>query len=57
MLIDGNRTPVVHVLELMEEASAKTGFTVVDIAALVDSELETPYLLEYITAVMTGRMN
>jgi hypothetical protein len=57
MIIDWNRTPVVHVLELMEEATAKTGFTVTDIEALVNSELETRYLLEYITAVLTNRMN
>jgi hypothetical protein len=57
MIIDWNRTPVVPVLELLEEASAKTGFTVTDIEALVNSELETCYLLEYITAALTKRMN
>jgi len=57
MRIDWNRTPAVHVLELMQQASARTGFTVADIEALVDSELATHHLLEYITAVLTQRMN
>jgi hypothetical protein len=57
MIFDWNRTPALHVSQLLREASAKTGFTVADIEALVDSELETLHLLEYITAVLTKRMN
>ena len=43
--------------ELMQQASALRGFTRDDIEQLVDSDLETPQLLEYLTAVMTHRMN
>ena len=49
--------PVVQVAKLMEEASARTGFTLSEIEALVDSELDTPYLLEYLSAVLSNRMN
>jgi len=42
---------------LMQTASAKTGFSVDDIEELLDSDLETAHLLEYVTAVMTKRMN
>ena len=57
MIFDLNRTPVAHVWQLMEEASTKTGLSLADIEALVNSELETPHLLEYLTAVLTKRMN
>ena len=57
MIFDWNPTPVVHVLELIQRASAQTGFTVADIEALVDSELESCHLLDYSTAVVTKRMN
>lgn len=57
MIFEWNRTPVAQVSDLLREASARTGFAVADIEALVDSELETCYLLDYITAVMTRRMN
>jgi len=46
--------PEGNVLEL---AAARTGFSVSDIKALVDCELETTYLLDYITAVLSNRMN
>jgi len=57
MIFDLNRTPVAHVWQLMEEASTKTGLSLADIEALVNSELETAHLLEYLTAVLTKRMN
>jgi hypothetical protein len=46
-----------HLTHLIEQASAKTGFTAADIAAMLNSELETDHLLDYITAVVTDRMN
>jgi hypothetical protein len=49
--------PVVQVAKLMEEASARTGFTLSEIEALVESELDTSHLLEYLSAVMSNRMN
>lgn len=57
MIFDMNRTPVAHVRQLMEEASTRTGLTLAEIEALVNSELETPYLLDYLTALLTHRMN
>jgi hypothetical protein len=57
MIFEANRFPDQHVSQLLREASARTGFAVADIEALVDSELETRYLLQYITTVLTGRMN
>jgi hypothetical protein len=47
---------VTLVAELLE-ASARTGLTLAQIEALVNSDLETEYLLEYITAVVDKRMN
>jgi hypothetical protein len=43
--------------ELMQMASAMTGLSVDDIEKLLDSGLETPHLVEYLSAVMTKRMN
>jgi hypothetical protein len=42
---------------LIKQASAETGFTPVDIAAMINSELEIDHLLDYITAVVSKRMN
>jgi hypothetical protein len=33
------------------------GFTASDISALIESELETSHVLDYITAVISNRMN
>ena len=49
--------PSDNLRDLMQTASAKTGFTVDDIEELIDSELETAHLLDYLTAVLTKRMN
>jgi hypothetical protein len=57
MISEGNRFPDQYVSQLLREASARTGFAIADIEALVDTELETCYLLQYITNVLTGRMN
>jgi hypothetical protein len=57
MIFDLNRTPVAHVWQLMEEASTKTGLSIADIEALINSELETAHVLDYLTAVLTKRMN
>ena len=57
MILFRNPEPVGKMAHLMQQASAKTGFSLSDIEAMVASELETPHLLEYITAVMSNRMN
>jgi hypothetical protein len=56
MIFDSDAVPVTLVAELLE-ASVRTGFTLAEIDALVNSELETNHLLEYITAVVSRRMN
>jgi hypothetical protein len=44
-------------LNTLQEAAAKTGFTVSDIQALVERELDTSHVLAYIRAVVSNRMN
>jgi hypothetical protein len=56
MIFDSDAVPITLVAELLE-ASVRTGFTLAEIDALVNSELETNHLLEYITAVVSRRMN
>jgi hypothetical protein len=56
MIYDSDRMPEILVAELLK-ASAITGFTLAEIEALVNSELETQYLLEYITAIICRRIN
>jgi hypothetical protein len=43
--------------ELLEEVSSHTGFTPAQVNALIDCELDTELLLDYITAVVSNRMN
>jgi hypothetical protein len=57
MTFDHDPIPIQHVAQLLQQASATTGFTPADIVALIDCELDTPQLLDYITAVMSNRMN
>ena len=57
MIFDQDPMPVQNMAQLIERASANTGFTPAEIVSLVDCELETNYVLEYITAVMSKRMN
>ncbi len=49
--------PKQNMTQLILRASANTGFTPAEIVSLVDCELETNYVLEYITAVMSKQMN
>lgn len=49
--------PQIALVHLIERASATTGFTPAEIAAMVNSELDTDQLLDYITAVTSNRMN
>jgi hypothetical protein len=52
-----DQTPTTQVRELLDQAVFITGFSRDDIEEMVDSELETSYLLEYINAVLSNRMN
>ena len=42
---------------ILQEAAARTGFTVSEIQTLVECELETTHVLDYISAVLSNRMN
>jgi hypothetical protein len=57
MMLSDFDSPHYDLSHLLEQASAITGFSAADIAAMVNSELDTDQLLEYITAVITDRMN
>jgi hypothetical protein len=57
MTFDPDPTPIHRVVQLLEQASATTGFTAAEIVAMIDCELDTNQLLDYITAVMSKRMN
>jgi hypothetical protein len=57
MTFDHDQIPIHHVAQLLEQASARTGFTPADIMALIDCELDTNQLLDYITAVLSGNTN
>jgi hypothetical protein len=57
MNFDSEYLPEPGISHLIERASARTGFSPAEIAAMVNSDLETDYLLDYITAVLTDQMN
>ncbi|HWY22112.1 MAG TPA: hypothetical protein VNX26_12885 [Candidatus Acidoferrum sp.] len=57
MLFDRDQSLMMQEVNVLEEAAARTGFSVSDIKALVDCELETGYLLDYISAVVSNRMH
>lgn len=57
MNFDSEYIPEPAISHLIERASARTGFSPAEIAAMVNSDLETDYLLDYITAVLTDQMN
>jgi len=43
--------------ELIEQVSYRTGLTPSQVATLIDCELEIHHVLEYLTAVVSNRMN
>ena len=57
MIFEYDMVPLRSVTQMLEQASARTGFTPAQIVALIDCELDTDHLLDYITAVMSDRMN
>ena len=57
MTFDHDQIPIHRVTQLLQQASAQTGFTPADIRALIDCELDTNQLLDYITAVLSGHTN
>lgn len=43
--------------QLLEEAAARTGFSPSEMEYLLECELDTNQLLDYISAVVSNRMN
>jgi len=56
MSFDQNQTST-SMAHLLEQAAARTGFTPAAMEDLLECELNTDHLLEYITAVVSNRMN
>lgn len=54
-----NHDPIVELsrAELIEQVSYRTGLTPSQVASLIDCELEVDYILEYLNAVFSNRMN
>jgi hypothetical protein len=57
MTFDSESQPAYSVATLLEQAAARTGFSPSEMEDLLESELNTDQLLEYITAVVSDRMN
>ena len=57
MVFDFEYFPQHDLSHLIQRASAETGFSASDIVAIVDSDLAMDHLLDYISAVMSDRMN
>jgi len=41
----------------LEQAAARLGLTPAEVETMLDSELDLDYLLDYVTAVVSNRMN
>lgn len=52
-----DRTPLTDYSNLLQEAAARTGFSASDMQELLECELNIDHLLDYITAVVSDRMN
>jgi hypothetical protein len=50
-------TPGQSLAQLLAEASARTGLTLAEVEDLIDCDLETDHLLNYIHAMTHQRMN
>jgi hypothetical protein len=57
MIFDYTQMPIHHVAQLLQQISTTTGFTPAEVVAMIDGELNTNDLLDYIAAVMSDRMN
>jgi hypothetical protein len=55
--IHSDRTADCEMIQLLQAASNITGLPVAEVEALINSDLETDYLLLYINALMAGLMN
>ena len=52
-----DRTQAADYNNLLQEAAARIGFSPVEMQELLDCDLNINHLLDYITAVVSGRMN
>ena len=57
MIFDSEQFSMMQDVNILQEAAARTGFTVSQIKALVECELDTSQVLDYISAVISNRMN
>jgi hypothetical protein len=57
MTFEHDQMPIHHVAQLLQQVSADTGFSFAEIVAMIDCELNTDDLLDYITAMTSNRMN
>jgi hypothetical protein len=57
MIIHKVRVPMVQGVEVLVEALSDTGFTLDDIEVILECELDTSHVAEYIAAVRRNRMN
>jgi hypothetical protein len=57
MLFDRDQNSTMQEVNILAEAAARTGFALSDIEALIECELETGHVLDYISAVISNRMN
>lgn len=52
-----DRSADFEMIKLLQAASHMLGLPVADVEALINSDLETDYLVVYINAMMSDRMN
>ena len=57
MNFDPNQAPTYSVADLLQQAAGRTGFSPAEMEDLLECELNTDHLLDYITAVVSNRMN
>jgi hypothetical protein len=57
MRFDTDQFLLMQEVNILQEAATRTGFTVSDIEAMVECELDTSQVLAYISAVVSNRMN
>jgi len=57
MIFDLSQLCAPSVGEIIQQAAARIGLSQTEMEDLLESELNTDHLLEYITAVVSNRMN
>jgi hypothetical protein len=57
MTFDSEEIQHPYVAQLLLETAARTGFTAADMQELLESELSTDQVLDYITAFVSNQMN